>query len=54
MERVVGKAPKMEENTASVVPLMLQMIHNNYSMGDEGLSLYDPEGRDCGLKPEGE
>ena len=36
MERVVGKVYEMEENTASVVPLMLQMIHNNYSMGMKG------------------
>ncbi len=33
MERVVGKVYEMEENTASVVPLMLQMIHNNTRWG---------------------
>lgn len=36
MERVVGKVYEMEENTASVIPLMLQMIHNNYSLGMRG------------------
>lgn len=36
MERVIGRTYEMEENTASVIPLMLQMIHNNYSLGMKG------------------
>ena len=33
MESLLNKIYEMEENTASVIPLMLQMMHNNYSTG---------------------
>ncbi|MDD3222498.1 MAG: class C beta-lactamase-related serine hydrolase [Clostridia bacterium] len=53
MEQVLGRVFEMQDNTSSVIPLMLQMIHNNYSVGirafrfiirDESLWLESREG----------
>lgn len=33
IKQIVGRVFEMQENTSSVIPLMLQMIHNNYSVG---------------------
>lgn len=46
-ESILNKTYKMEENTASVIPLMLQMMHNNYSTGMKAFRFLLHEQRLC-------